>query len=170
MMPKYILVAAVALLTGFSTGRAQTPPARTNIPVAADTPGLKITGNKTAKVENMEGGGIRISFNHTGEKRSSIGIQYTFPEPVTATNMGFEFRQAETEKLAASGVFGEKQTLKKQLDRMGPELFPYTVDFSYLASEAKTNIEGKLKSVSISFRISPQSGERFVELKNWWVE
>jgi hypothetical protein len=148
-------------------GLAQTP-TRTNIPVTAEA--LKITGNKTAKVENMEGGGVRISFNHTGDKRSGIGIQYTFEEPVTASNMGFEFRQAETERLTAGGTFENKQRLEKSLDRMGPELFPYTLDFAYLASVKKVNIDGKLKSVSISFRIAPQAGERFVELKNWWVE
>jgi hypothetical protein len=166
------LLPIIHLLLGLitlATINAQTP-TKTQIAVAVDTPGLKITGNKTAKVENIEGGGIRISFNHTGEKRSSIGIEYIFPQPVAATNMGFEFRQAETERLAASGTFGEKQTFTKLMDRMGPELFPYTLDFAYQASEKKTNIEGQLKKVSISFRIAPQSGERFVELKNWWVE
>lgn len=148
---------------------AQTPN-KIQIPIAVDAPGLKITGNKSAKVENIEGGGIRISYNHTGDKRSGIGIEYTFPQPVTATNMGFEFRQAETERMIASGIFGEKQTFSKSMDRMGPELFPYTLDFAYLASEKKMNIEGQLKKVSISFRIAPQAGERFVELKNWWVE
>lgn len=165
----WLLFSLVLLHIPLSQISAQTP-TKTQIPVAVDAPGLKITGNKSAKVENIEGGGIRISYNHTGDKRSAIGIEYTFPQPVTATNMGFEFRQAETERMTASGTFGEKQVLTKSMDRMGPELFPYTLDFAYLASEKKMNIEGPLKRVSISFRITPQAGERFVELKNWWVE
>lgn len=167
--PLFTLRSLLLLVLTFASASAQTP-TKIQIPVAADTPGLKITGNKTAKVENIEGGGIRISYNHTGDKRSSIGIEYTFPQPVTATNMGFEFQQAETERMTASGTFGEKQVFTKSMDRMGPELFPYTLDFAYLASEKKMNIEGPLKKVSISFRIAPQAGERFVELKNWWVE
>lgn len=159
-----------ALFCGSSFAFAQTSSSRTQIPVTVDSPGLKITGIKDPKIENIDGGGIRISFRNDKDKRGGATIQYTFEQPVNATNMGFEFRQAETERLAASGTFDNKKTFKKLLDRMGPELFPYSLDFAYLASEQKTNLEGKLKSVSISFRISPQSGDRFVELKNWWVE
>lgn len=148
---------------------AQTSPARTEIPIKAEGD-LKITGIKDPKIENLEGGGIRISFLNDKDKRSSLQLEYHFPQPVKATTMGFEFRQAETEKLSGSGLFENGKRLKKMLESMGPEVFPYAVDFSQLATEAKMDLDSPLKSVTISFRISPQSGDRFVELKSWWVE
>lgn len=157
-------------LLSVSTIDAQTPPMRTNIPVGTENTALKITGIKDPKIENLEGGGIRISFRNDKDKRSSLQLEYHFPQPIKATSMGFEFRQAETEKLTASGLFENGKRLKKMLESMGPEIFPYAVDFSQLATGAKMDLDSPLKSVTISFRISPQSGDRFVELKSWWVE
>lgn len=158
------------ILFSWNDAKTQTPSTRSEIPVKADAAGLKITGIKNHKIENLEGGGVRISFRNDNDKRSSLQLEYHFPQPVKATNMGFEFRQAETEKLATSGLFENGKRLKKTLESMGPEIFPYAVDFNTLASEAKIDLDSPLKSVTISFRISPQSGDRFVELKSWWVE
>lgn len=166
MIPLKVFLAALVLLIGLPASQAQST--RTALPVTSET--FKITGIKNAKVENVEGGGIRISFRNDSDKRSSLQLEYHFPQPVKATNMGFEFRQAETEKLATSGLLENGKRLKTTLESMGPELFPYTVDFHHLATEAKIDLDSPLKSVTISFRISPKSGDRFVELKSWWVE
>lgn len=143
---------------------------RVSIPLKAEDKSVKISGLRDIKVEDMEGGGIRLSFRNDKEHRGHITLEYTFPEPLRLSAMGFELRQAETERLVGTAVIDKGKELKKVFESMGPELFPYVFDFLAVASENEMDLEEPIKKVIISFRVAAQSGDRFVELKNWWVE
>lgn len=170
-MKKASLIALALFALGTAHSQAQTPAAtRTEIPLTVDGKEVKITGPKGFKVEAREGGGIILKFRNDGKSRASMALEFTLPQPVKANSMGFELRQAQTERLVGSIVLENGKKMSKALEAMGPELFPYTIDLNTLATDSKIELDSPVKSVKISFRIAPDSGDRQVEIKSWWLE
>jgi hypothetical protein len=145
-------------------------PTRTSIPLSKDAPNLKVSGLRDLKIENMDGGGIRLTFTSNPTQRSTGSIEVTLASPVQVSTMGFECAQGTTERLVAGGMFQTGKSLKKVVDSGDSALAPYFVDFVELAANAKREVNSLMTVALISFRVPPDSGQHVVEIKDLWVE
>jgi len=140
------------------------------IPLNPAEPRLKINGPKSLKTEVIPEGGIRLTYQlDEAKKRGAITLTYEFEQPISATTMNFELKQAQAEKLFGSCSLQSGKKLLKAIEGLGPELTTYTVDFAVVASEEGVNVT-PLTLVTLRFRTNAEAGEQTVELRRWWME
>jgi len=142
-----------------------------SIPLNPEEGRLRVNGPKGLKTEVIPEGGIRLTYqlDEATKKRGAITLTYEFEQPVNATVMNFELKQAQAEKLVGSCRLQNGKNLTKVVDSLGPELLMYAVDFAVVASEAGVGIT-PLTTVTLRFRANAEAGEQTVELRRWWME
>lgn len=142
------------------------------VPVPLDTAdhALKIMGPKEMKVEQIEGGGIRITCP-ASSTRNAVDINYQFSDPAKAAAIGVEIKQTPgVERTLAACTLQNGKRLLQFMEDLGTESIARTIDLSSLAAEKKFDLDSPVAVVRIAFRTKPDSGEQVVELKNWWIE
>lgn len=130
---------------------------------------LQISGPKDMRTEFLAEDGVRFTYNQEEGKKGSINLLYVFPDPVTATEMKFELKQAQAERITISCKLESGKKLEQVVESLGPDWNVYAVDLAHLASKEKTDL-GPIASVRVHFRTNPQAGEQTVELRKWWLE